>query len=125
MHDYVIRHGIATNIRTGKRSWFRLYKSGWVEQGGKFNCSTLAENNGTYYEADFPIKMVYPGFMDATIFSVEKGIIGGSADRPARLNYLSTDSMYSSGGNAEQIYGTHGMSAVCWKIAGKCENNRI
>ena len=119
MHDYVIRHGIVTNVRTNKQTWFRLYKSGWVEQGGRFDCSGLHTGNGSFYEADFICEM--PLFNNATVFSIEKGVVSKYPALTARLAHLSTAcrGTHVTEGKVEQIYGEYGMKDVCWKIAGK------
>jgi hypothetical protein len=70
--DYVVRYNYNLTRNNATKVWFRLYKSGWVEQGGK-----IAEGHD---EFKLPIKMsgttVYNAYHSAQVTPIAIDISG-------------------------------------------------
>lgn len=63
--DYVVERQNPTSANG--YTWYRKYKSGWVEQGGSVTIS-VAANTNTSWEATFPVEMASNSYFHQTSF---------------------------------------------------------
>lgn len=82
-YDYVIESWVAED----GLSWYRRYKSGWIEQGGKVQTKKVADGNFNIY---FPVPLVNT---PVSFFVSLENIIGEFGEVLPILNYIATNAV--------------------------------
>ena len=105
-YDYVVESQLPT--AANNYTWYRKYKSGWVEQGG-LNHTISLNSNGYNNMIDLPITMADTQYFALAILS---GAYGNRTIGHVPSN--STTTQVCIGGYASQA----GTSAVNWQVSG-------
>lgn len=104
--DYVVESQLPTS--ENNYTWYRLYKSGWVEQGG---CFTLTVGTSDVrWDANFPITM------SDTNYSASVNANGGNAT--AISIQLESDSTIKVGGYVKCTTGSASSKKIVWIVMG-------
>lgn len=108
-YDYVVESQLPTSANG--YTWYRKYKSGWVEQGGV----GIAADAAHAFQATFPIVMADTNY---TILAISKTPSSTTASTPHGCHYLSKTTtrcnIISLAGNS----GNWVVAEVCWQVSG-------
>ena len=92
-------------------TWYRIYKSGWVEQGGNYRTST---NNQTYFQVDLPIALNQTVFYAACTGTMESSVITCTEHTADTVTFF-----YSNNLNPNPC------SSFDWTVSGKGDPNAV
>ena len=109
--DYVIESKLPT---TEDPTWYRLYKSGWVEQGGYNYESTYTHNSYIKQDLIIPMKDInYQVIL--TMCRKDGSIHSGHSWEMQADNYTTTTFNYFARGGDEAIYKV----STSWQVSGQ------
>lgn len=94
-------------------TWYRKYKSGWVEQGGITNAISVAGNSGTNVDITLPITMADTNY---NILTTRKDGGSGFAQTEENTNIISTSVIRIALWN--NVSGTASGGKFWWEVKG-------
>ena len=109
-YDYVVDWQIPTSANS--YTWYRKYKSGWVEQGGQFTATSVADGSGTAGNniINLPIEMANDRYWYSA--NIQVGSNGWDYANGVILNARSTTTM-----TLKAVAGT-GTLGLYWEVSG-------
>ena len=106
--DYVIESQLPTS--ENNYTWYRLYKSGWVEQGGSDNRTTTGNTGAYSFTINLPITMADDRY---TVFT-NSDFSGGTSWYPPAKKGSSTTQAIIGG----WVNGSSTITLTSWKVEG-------
>lgn len=110
-YDYVVQSQLPT--AQNNYTWYRKYKSGWVEQGGK---STQTATSSVDATITLPVEMQDTEYN--VTFSVCSSVANDGAESSVLAQTVTTISLH-----ADSLTGTSGTKGFIWEVKGMATTN--